>query len=593
MDRTLTNWRRVLAASLLAGASSTLGAAAQEQPAAAGSSKFKVLVPALEERAGARGNFGKDVAKELRKLIERMPRHEPIPEKEMKDAYKKFGLKEDEVTCVQNRQLAVSLDTELVMCGNFSGGDNNFRVDSIQFINAKTQEAFEVQTVTAPSPREAATQIFNQFQGFVGFIERLAYCYQYIESQQWAQAIENCDAALAVNPNSPRANMGKAFAIYSQAGSGDQTDQNKLRESLALYQKVLQNNLEQEALRTAGIIAARLGLNEESRNYFRQYLELNPGDAAVRLTIANEQAKAGDHEGALRIVEEGLKADSANVDLLTWAGVYAAQAGFKIHSEAPPATQASEIPPGAKTLYEVAVGYYNRLYQLKQGDMEPSIAEQLIKTLVVLERFNEAVDVGRTLAPSKAGTAAVLAAYAAALGNAGNNAEAIRVFDQAIAKGDTAVKGLHGRKADLLIRSGDLEAAKTAFRETITAGEKTSDEIAGEILRVALNEKFTKKEWEGFSQYVEAAREFAQDATRKSELSFWTGMMYQSRAAALGQPTKLADAKAALPLWQRALDHLQDGAAFGRSNPSYNYAQTLSQVREYITYLQEVIKRGI
>jgi tetratricopeptide (TPR) repeat protein len=597
MDLRLPNWRRVLSFSLLFGASASV-LAAQEQPAAANASKFKVLVLALEKRADASGNFGKDVAEELRKLIERMPRHEPIDKKVVQDAFRKFNLKENEMDCVKNRQLAVSLDAELVMCGSFSGANNNFRVDSIKFINAKSQEAFEVPAVSAANAKEASSKIHAEFEKFVNFIERLAYCYQYLDSQQWAQAIENCDHALAVNPNSPRANMGKAFALYSQAGTGEQTDMAKLRESLALYKKVLELNLEQEALRTAGIIAARLQLHDESRQYFKQYLELNPGDAAVRLTIAHEQSKAGDKEGALRVVEEGLKTDSANIDLLTWAGIYAAQAAYDLHKQAMDAAQPGTpvvIPQNAKTLYETAVTYYNKLYTIKQADFEPTIAEQLIRTLVVLERHNDAIEVGRRLAGSKAYTTVVKAALAGALANAGQTAEAIRIFDEAIAAGDTAAASmkLRARKADILVRSGDLEAAKTALRDAVAGGELTADEAANQLWQIGAADKFSKNDNDGALAHFEASAELAQSSMQKAKASYWQGLVWQKKAQTFGQPAKAAEAKVALPAWQRALRHMEEGEEFGRSDARYDYPRTIGVVKQYIDYLQQVIKRGI
>jgi tetratricopeptide (TPR) repeat protein len=56
----------------------------------------------------------------------------------------------------------------------------------------------------------------------------------------------------------------------------------------------------------AGILAAKLERPDESQGYFRQYLELNPGNVDVRLTIATDLANAGDPAGALTLVEEAM-----------------------------------------------------------------------------------------------------------------------------------------------------------------------------------------------------------------------------------------------------------------------------------------------
>lgn len=590
MVRRLPIWRG-LASALLFSATAALPALAQEQMASA--NKFKVLVPNVEKR-GTGKDIGKDVAEELRKLIVRMPRHEPIEKKEISDAYRKYQLKENEMDCIRNRQLGVQLNAELVMCGMHVQNGTSFTFDSIQFISTKTQEAFQLQPITAANAKEAAAQIHAQFERYINTIERLGFCYQYLESQSWTNAIENCEAALQVNPNSPRANMGKAFALMQMAGTGAQTDSAKLRESLALYRKVLElNPIEQEALRTAGILAARLALQDESRNYFKQYLELNPGDAGVRLTIAAEQARAGDAEGALRVVEEGLKADSASVDLVYWAGVFAAQAGFKAFEAARKAgATGSEVPPAAKPLFETAVTYYTRLLNLKNGDVDAGVANGAIQLLVLLGRAPEAIEFGRKALAANAKSGQVWAAYAGALANANRTPEALAAFDSAIARKDTAAVGIIRTKATVQLGAGDLEGAKATFRHAITANESKADEVADAIINAALGEHWPKKNYDAVLTYMDVALEFAEESLIKSKAHLWKGLVYYTRAAAGGTPQNAAQARNMLPGYQRALNELELGAEYGRSNPQVNYAQTIDGVRKYIAYLQEVIKRG-
>src|SRR5688572_1160569 len=144
MERRHPNRRRALAAALLVCATGT-PVAAQEQPAAATGSRFKVLVPTLEKISpDQKGNFGKDVSEALRKLIDRMPRHESVQKKELDESLKKYQLKEP-LTCIQARQLGVQISSELVMCGAFGGTQGNYTIDSLQFVSTKTQEAFQVQ----------------------------------------------------------------------------------------------------------------------------------------------------------------------------------------------------------------------------------------------------------------------------------------------------------------------------------------------------------------------------------------------------------------------------------------------------------------
>ena len=592
MEQRLLTWRRILAGALLLTAAGSSAVVAQEQPAAA--SKFKVLVLPLTRAADARGNFGKDVAEELRKLIETTPRHDPVEKAEIDAAMKKYGLKADEMDCVKNRQLATQINSELAVCGRFAGTNGSFQIDSILVISAKTQEAFEIKAVSAASAKDAAAKIFDQFKRIIGSMETLAYCAQYIESQSYDQALKNCDEALTINPNSERGNKLKAFALFSMAGQGDAADKAKLQQALDLYKKVLEiNPIEQEALRTGGVVAARLGNNDLSRQYFKQYLELNPGDVSVRVSIANDQAKAGDHEGALRVIEEGLKADAENADLNTFAGIYAGAAAFKLHSAAAQAPGKNEVPEAAKKLYETSYTYLKKGFDAKKGEVEPAIAEQMIKTLVILERNQEAEDLGKQLAANPKANAAILVTYAAALLNNGKVTEAMSAYDQAIAKNDTTMKDLQRRKADALIRAAMLDPAKEAFRAAVSLNQIPADEASNMIVQFGLSDPLAKKNWDAFTNYLDAASEFAQSDMEKSKISFWRGYMYFQQATALGQPTKAAQAKNALPVYQKALRTLQEGAAFGRSSPNYGYAQMVDYLTKNIDYLNQLIKRGV
>ena len=589
MERRHPNWRRALPAALLFCAAA-MPAVAQEQPAAATGSRFKVLVPTLETISpDQKGNFGKDVANELRKLIDRMPRHESVQKKELDESLKKYGLK-DPMTCIQARQLGVQINSELVMCGAFGGDKGNFTVDSLQFVSTKTQEAFKVQAVTAATPQEAAQKIYAQFETYVTTLQAAAFCYDYLSSQNWQSALDNCNAALKTNPNSQRALAGKAFALMQLAGPPETADKAKLTEALTLYRKVLElNAVDQDALRTAGVIAARLGQNEESRNYFKQYLELNPGDIGVRLQIANEQNKAGDPEGALRVVEEGLKTDAANVDLLTWAGVFAAQAAFKAEK-----TPEGKLSPAGKTLLETAYNYYKKLFDLKNGDIEASLIPQMMTALNILERYPEAVELGRRLvADPKTNTAQILVLYSQALQNSGNVAEAVNIIDQALAKNDTAANSLKLRrtKADLLIRSGNLDAAKAAFKDAVAAGEVKADDASNLIWAIGYSEQFQKGNHSEFLKYVEAAREFAESPVEKSKLDYFEGVTMITMHRPKEAPTTAAAARNLRPRMVEALRLMERGAPYAQ-DANINIRDAIDNQRKYVEYLDQLIKRG-
>ena len=384
MQRQFNTRRRTVALSLVIAATglvTALPVVAQEPAPAASSSRFRVLVPTLEARGGAKSDFGKKVAEQVAKQINTLPTHIPVENKEVKDALRKYKIDEKDLDCIKARQLAVQINAELVMCGTVEPGASGNQV-SAQFISARTGETFEVAPFPATEPAQAAQHIYQSFENYVKQISLAAFCRDYLASQQYAQALENCNQALAINANSQTALNMKGMALYRLAMTADQSavqDSARLREAYAVYKRVLElNPVEQDALKQAGIIAARVGEAEASRTYFRQYLELNPGDAAVRLAIAGEASKSGDPEGALRIVEEGLTADSANTDLATYAGHFAVTAATK-----------TEADSARKRLFETAVNYYSRVRAARGAQTDVNVLQNLIPALIQLDRRRE------------------------------------------------------------------------------------------------------------------------------------------------------------------------------------------------------------
>jgi hypothetical protein len=112
MQRTFTTRRRTVALSLIIAATGLFPAmplAAQEPAPAASSSRFRVLVPTLERRGTAREDFGKKVAEQVAKSINGLATHIPVDNKEVKDALRKYKIKEDELDCIKSRQLALQI----------------------------------------------------------------------------------------------------------------------------------------------------------------------------------------------------------------------------------------------------------------------------------------------------------------------------------------------------------------------------------------------------------------------------------------------------------------------------------------------------
>lgn len=549
---------------------------APDQPS---SSRYRVLVPTLEVTGNAKRNFAEDVAENVAESISNLPTHEPVEEKELKAALKRFKLKEEDLDCIKSRQLAVQMNAELVMCGTWDGSQV-----SAQFISAKTGETFEVAPFAAADAKTAAQQIYGKFESYVKQISLAAFCADYLASQQWANALQNCNDALAINPNSQIALMGKGMALYRMGMNATQdtvTDQSKLQEAAAIYAKVVElNPVHQDALRQSGILAARLGNAEQSREFFRQYMELNPGDVGVRLAIASEAQKNGDPEGALRIVEEGLAADSANVDLNSYAGHFAISA-----AGAAPADSAAPY-------YEQAAKYYGRVYTVKQNDTDPVVLQNYILALLQLPgREQEAVDIGARAAAAKPDESGVLMAYASALQATGKLDEAVAMVDTALVK-DPATPRANLRKAQWLLAGGRLNEAIPAFQASVAAGDVDAELATNLVFREGF-EKYRANDFSEALDFFDAAKSLAPDAKSIGMANFWAGMVHYQRGIAASKPQTKASARAALPHFQRAQNALEgEGVSvYASSTEGVNLGQTTSAVKQYIAIQNQIISR--
>ena len=587
MQRHFTTRRQIVALSLIIAASGLVTAlplAAQEPAPAANSSRFRVLVPALERRGEARADFGKKVAEQVAKQIASLPTHAPVDAKEVKESLRKYKIKEEELDCIKARQLAVQINAELVMCGTVEPGAGGNQVTA-QFISARTGETFEVPAFPSAEPTQAAQHIYKSFENYVRQISLAAFCRDYLASQQWQQALDNCNQALAINPNSQTALNMKGMALYRLSMAADQgtvTDSAKLNESYNIYRKVLElNPVEQDALKQAGIIAARLGQAEASRTYFRQYMELNPGDAAVRLAIAGEAAKSGDAEGALRIVEEGLAADTSNVDLVTYAGHFAVQAAAK----------AGNDKAAQQRLFEVAVRHYGRVKTLKGAETDAAILQNLMQALVALNRFDEAVNIGREATAAKADDPNVWIAYSAALQGANRSDEALAALETAIAK-DPKNQRAVGRRAAILLDLGRLDAAREAFQSAIAAGMDANE--ASQVIFNEGYEKYRAQNYDSALQYFDLSGDIATEGKMRGQANFWSGMIFYQRGIAAAKPQTAKAARTAQPLFERALGFLTGSGVetYASETRGVNLGQTISAVRQYIDIQKTIIKRG-
>ncbi|HEX6550631.1 MAG TPA: tetratricopeptide repeat protein, partial [Gammaproteobacteria bacterium] len=295
---------------------------------------------------------------------------------------------------------------------------------------------------------------------------------------------------------------------------------------------------------------------------------------------AAEASKNGDPEGALRIIEEGLAADTASVDLNTYAGHFAIAAAAKTEAD----KQAQ--------FFNTAVKYYGHVYAAKGNETDPNILQNYVLALLQVNRGPEAMDIAQKAVAAKGSDAGVWLAYANALKETGRLNEALAALDTVAAR-DPKTPRVASRRAQWLLDANKLSDATAAFRVAIQKGDIDAETAVNLVFRPGF-EKYRANSFDAALDYFAAARDLAQDAKSRGMANFWSGMVYYQRGISLAKPQTPKAARAALPLFQRALSLLQaDGVdEYAGSTRGVNLGQTISAVKQYIDIQNQIIKRG-
>ena len=289
--------------------------------------RFRVLIPDLEPLEDADRNFGRDVAKALRELIGSMATHQSIDRDDIRDSLDDVDLRIEDVDCVVTRQLSLLMGAQVALCASYSEPSRDqFMVEAV-FYDVGSGESFTL-TPTAGARREEDTvagHIFQQFDRYTTHVRAVSNCEAYAASRQWDRALENCDQALSLNPDAVGARYRRARLLMEldrDAGA------------LVELERVLELDPTHEGgLQLAGSVAGGMGRRAEAVAYYTRYLQFMPGNASVRMRVAYDLAQAGDPEGALQLIQEGLDRDPENLDLWEQFGGYSFTVGESINRE--------------------------------------------------------------------------------------------------------------------------------------------------------------------------------------------------------------------------------------------------------------------
>lgn len=550
------------------------------------SERYRVMVTNLMPLNDANDDFGKDLAKELRELINQFGTHQPVDEREIRDAADRFDLDMEDLDCVVSMQLAGQINANVVFCGTYTEDKDadTFSLQGIQFA-APGGPAFMIADKTwhKDDHEVAAQEIASEFETYVDQLRTAQFCGDYYQSKDWEGAERTCTAALEMNPGNSRVRFVYANVLF-------QTE--RLEEA---YQETLQvieaDPLHEGALQLAGYVAANLGLNDEAREHYSAYLALNPGDAIIRMQIAHDLAQAGDVEGAMLLTEEGLAIEPDNVDLLLRHAAYATLSAQNLTAAAQPG---APLSAEVAALYRKAMGSYEVVYEVQGDEMEVAHILNMIAGFTELEQLQDAIDMAARALETHGDDASLWSRYADVLKRAERVEEAIAALNEVEAR-DPGFANVKARQGSWLLETGQEEEALGFLQEAVEKGEQTADAMAVLLLANAHSLGVVPKDWGHALRVIGLAKSFENEVSEgtRGQLDFWHGFSLFNQALEQERPQTLETAQLTLPKFQQAARFfvLPRVAAYAEAN-AIGLQQFRDATQQYIEIQEAIIQRG-
>lgn len=583
----MRSWLRIgtVGAGLLAVLGSPILA---ERASAQAEERRRVMVTNLEPINDANKRFGRDLAKELRDLINQLPTHQPVDEDDVKDAAKQYDLEYDELDCVQSLQLASIVRASLVFCGSVTEDEEarTFSMSGIQFAApGGASFAIEDKTWGRDDSELAAQDIAGSFDDFVTQSRHATFCGEDFESKNWEGAMTNCTAALEMNPTDTRVRF-----VYANVLHGLE----RLDEAYAETQRVMEEDpLHEQALQLAGYLAAQLGDEDAARQYYANYLQLNPGNAQVRMRVAYDLAQAGDPEGAMLLSEEGLELEGDNVDLLLLHAQFATRAAQNVVTAAEPGTPLSIEAAG---LFQKAQASYQVAYDERGVDMEAGHLRNMIATFSELEQIDEGVAIVEQVLQTHDGEAQFWSIYADLLKKADRVDEAIAALGEAEQR-DPDYQNIKTRQGTWLVDIGREDEALPYLQEATEKGEQSADVIANSVLfNAAVQKGIQVQNWSYAIKMMRMAKTFDAELSdgARGRLDFYYAYSIYAQAVIEQEAQNLQSAQVTLPRFREVgrLLGLSHVVTFGNENQAQQFQQLRDATQQYIEIQEAIIQRG-
>ncbi|MXW68042.1 MAG: tetratricopeptide repeat protein [Gemmatimonadales bacterium] len=519
--------------------------------------------------------FGERIAEEIRDGLRIFPGYIAIERDDARDLIDDYDLDERTMTAIEWQQLGMQMNAALVMVGTAVGVAGGVEVD-VTFLEPNSGDRLPMVPFTVAdddSHEEAGTQIMGQLGQGIEYLRSLAFCGDYLASEQPMDAISNCNAALALNPASDRAHYLRGRAHMLNEAWGD---------AAADLQRVVDNNAsDTDALESLAFTYAQLGDGAASLRYYQRFLDFRPDDVDTRLRIAYELTQAERWAETVQLLQDGVERAPDNVGLLEYLTAAALEAGQ---------TRGEVTDPG---MIRVAVDASGKLVELQGDAVNPSTLSNATNAYMLLEEYDDALafsDQALAAISSSDGSgegemsreellAQVHSSRATIYDRMENPEMGVAELEQALAYNPDVPDGRQ-RLAALKLKAGDTEGAVADFRAAVANGAD-SNQVGNALFSLGYNSYYvpqTRVEYGSIDlgelntalELLDVATEFVQDMDLSQQIHFFLAYGYFLRGSAYDSRNEAdmacAPARTALSAFQRVSSHLAQAGTVQAAN---------------------------
>jgi tetratricopeptide (TPR) repeat protein len=425
---------------------------------------------------------------------------------------------------------------------------------------------------------EVAGQISQTLSDHVDFLRARLNCQDYLSSDQFDDAARNCDQALTIRPNN-------AQALYLRGRIA--VERENWQEAIDFMSRALEQSSSHEAaLQSLAYAHAQAGNRDESVEYYRQYLEFNPGDTDVRLSVAYNLANAGAFESAMQILRDGVERDSTSAALWKYLGDVAIRQG----TAGDQANVGGSSTISDTAAIRTALGAYQKYASLKPDSVDAGLYRNMIGAHMQLGDLEAAARASREALQKVSDSPSLWSIRADVASRQENLERAVSAMDSVIAL-DSTYANAYFKRGIYQLRNGASDAALADFRTAVEAGTDPNT-IAQQLFGTGHSDYFKQGDYREAADMFEAGLEFAREQQLSQRLHFWAGYSYFRLGERIDKGNQQQEAcgaaQNALGYFEQVLPNLNQAGSYQEESQG----QIRQAVDVYLYRQKQIIKKS-